>query len=770
MCDRWLCGLALVAAIATVFGLMAPAPVMAQEEPADQPAAEEENAGPTEEELVEQAMKREFAGEIVVTSRKREEKLQEVPIAVSVVSSDELEDIAATDISVLQQYAPNVSIYQGRNQTTTLTAFIRGIGQSDPLWGVDPGVGLYIDDVYIARAQGALLDVYDVERIEVLRGPQGTLYGKNTIGGAIKYVTRPMTDTAEGRFSLGFGSFNTQEYRLNLSGPIIKGKLRGKLAAAKLLRDGYGRNLYQNRDVSDKDTTATRAGLEWLPSEKVSLQFNFDHTEDDAEPIGLTRLETNPYCAALTGVSCPPYADLFDTESGIDPVNEIEATGYSLTATWGISDALEFKSITAYRETDSRNWIDFDTTPLAIADSEATYYDDQTTQEFQLVYTGSDVWDGVFGLYYFDGTAGGKVEAIFFTNFPNTTEGHVDTTSYAVYADANIHLTDNLTLNLGLRPTREKKHGVAFNVYNTDNTFTGYYFVAADFDDETTFTSWAPKVGLEYQFNPDVMGYAKVTRGFKSGGYNVRAQSTLFPETALPFDDEVMTVAEVGFKSVLANRSLVLNGAVFYGDYTDIQVSTFTSYDSDGNGVDDAFFGNFLNAGDATIKGAELEYNWSSRSFFGLSGFLAYLDAEPNSFLDENEDGFVDTQVITNAPELTGSIRANFDFPLLGGLLTASVGYSYRDESMLTNEGGADPRDPTGQTPLEPLVQDAYGLVDAWLAWLSPNAHWRIGISGKNLTDEEYLTSGYNLPVLGAIQGSYGAPLTVVGTLEYRFW
>ncbi|MGD8441556.1 MAG: TonB-dependent receptor, partial [Holophagae bacterium] len=568
----------------------------------------------------------------------------------------------------------------------------------------------------------------------------------------------------------GYGSFGTQEYRLNLSGPIIEGKLRGKIAVAKLMRDGYGRNLYQDRDVSDKNTTAYRAALEWLPADNVSLQVNFDRTEDDAEPIGLTRLEANPFCLAFTGVACPPYPNLFDTESGIDPVNEVESTGYSLTLAWDISDSLRFKSITAYRETDTRNWIDFDTTPLAIADSEATYYDDQFTQEFQLLYSGGERLSGVLGLYYFDGTAGGLVEAIFFTNFPNTTEGYQDTTSYAIYADADYRLTDKLTLNLGLRPTREKKHGVAFNVYNTDNDFNDYYFVAADFDDETTFTSWAPKIGLDYQFTPDVMGYVSVNQGFKSGGYNVRAQSTLFPETALPFDDEVMTVGEVGVKSVLADRKLVLNAAVFYGSYSDIQVSTFTSYDSNGDGTDDAFFGNFLNAGDATIQGFELEYNYASNSWYGLSGFLAYLDAEPDSFLDGDNDGFVDTQVITNAPEWTGAIRFNVDFPAFGGLITGSVGYSYRDDTMLTNEGGADPRDPTGSTPLEPITQEAYGLVDAWVAWLSPSAKWRIGLSGKNLTDKEYLISGYNLPVLGAIQGSYGAPRTIIGTVEFRFF
>jgi iron complex outermembrane receptor protein len=603
-----------------------------------------------------------------------------------------------------------------------------------------------------------LLDVYDVQRVEVLRGPQGTLYGKNTIGGAIKYVTKPLSDTPEGRITWNPGTFNTQEFRVNIGGPIVEGKLRAKASFAKLTRDGYGENLYQNRDVSDKDSTAYRLALEWLPTENLSLRADFDRTEDNAEPVGLTRLADNPFCFLFTGTTCPPYDDLFDTESGIDPINEATTTGYSLTLKWDISPNWQFKSITAYRETDTRNWIDFDTVPLAIADSEATYYDDQTTQEFQLVYSGSSKWSGVFGVYYFDGLAGGEVEAIFFTNFPNTTTGDTATKSYAVYADAAINLTDRLTLNLGVRPTREEKHGTAFNVFNIPpDDFDNYYFVAGEFDEEATFTSWAPKLGLDYQFNPDVMGYVKVNRGFKSGGFNVRAQNNIYPVRDVVVDDEVMTVGEIGVKSVLANRSLVLNVAAFYGDYTDIQVSTFTAYDADGDGEDDAFFGDFLNAGDATIQGLEIEYNWASKSWFGLSGFLAYLDAEPTDFLDENEDGIVDTQVITNAPELTGALRLNVDFPAFGGLITGSVGYSYRDDSVLTNES-------------DPIIQEAFGLVDAWIAWLSGNNRWRFGISGKNLTNEEYLTNGYNIPALGIYHGSYGMPRTFVATLEFRFF
>ena len=734
------------------------------------PAAAQEAEEETQEaeEMAADSEKEPFAAEIVVTARRREETLQEVPVAVSVVSGQALEDVMATDISEIEKTVPNISIYQGRNQSTTLTAFLRGVGQADPLWGVDPGVGLYIDDVYVARPQGALLDVYDVERVEVLRGPQGTLYGKNTIGGAIKYVTKRMSDTPEAKISLTGGSFSTQEARALFSGPLVEGKLRGKAAVAYLKRDGYGTNLLTGEDVSDKDSLAFRAGLEWLPSDNVSFEFNWDRTEDDANPVGLTRLAPNPLCP-LFGASCPVFDNLFDTESGLEPLNGTVSNGYALTLNWDISPDWRFKSITAYRDSESDNNIDFDTSPLRIADAASFYYDEQLTQEFQLLYSGSDAWDFVAGLYYFDGEAGGTVKTVFFESTFVTTDGYTKTDSYAFYADANVRLTDRLNLNVGLRPTRETKNGRAFNVYNSDDTFTEITFITADYDKEETFTSLAPKIGLDYTFNDDVMGYVKINRGFKSGGFNVRAQSTVFPESAEPFDDEKMTVGEIGVKSTLADNTLMLNLAAFYGDYTDIQVSTFTSYDSDGNGEDDAFYGNFLNAGDATISGLELEYVWAPAGPFGLSGYLATLDTDPE-FLDEDNDGFVDSQVITNAPDFTGALWANVDFPAFGGLITGSLGYSYRTESVLTNEGGADPGDPTGQTPLQPIIQDAYGLLDAWISWLSRDARWRIGISGKNLLDEEYLTNGYNLPVLGVLQGSYGTPRTVIATVEYRFF
>jgi len=745
--------------IAAALLVLAGWPATAQEVTQQNPAAQEE-------EQAEPADKTPIVGEeIVVTARKREENLQEVPIAVTAISGERLDEASIGDISELESRVPSISIYEGRNQSTTLTAFIRGIGQADPLWGVDPGVGLYFDDVYIARPQGALLDVFDVERIEVLRGPQGTLYGKNTIGGAIKYVSKRLTDQRSGLISVTPGTDNNLDVRASLGGALIPGKLRGRIAVAQLQHDGYGENRYTGRDVSDKDTFAARGALEFLPSDRVSVLVSADITRDKAEPKGYQRLQANPFCPLFLGATCPPNDSRWDTQSGLAPLNGTDSSGGAMTIAWQINDAWDFKSISAYRKTDSENNIDFDTTPAPITDVIATYYDKQFSQELQFIY-GGDSFSGVFGAYYFDGEAGGLVKNNFLNLQFGTTDGKTLTDSFALFGDWT-WAVGAFNVNMGLRATREKKNGIAFNAGYANAEFETPVIIVADYDKEETFDSLAPKLGFDYRFTEDVMGYVSYSRGFKSGGFNVRAQSNIFPESAEPFDDEVLDVVEAGVKSVLADRTLVLNLAAYYGKYKDVQVSTFTAYDSNGDGTEDSFFGNFLNAGKATTQGVEAEFDWTLRNvdWLGFNGFVSWLDAEADGLLDSNNDGFVDTQVITNAPEWTAGIRANFDFVVGGGLLTASAGAAFRDDSTLTNEGGSF----AGQ-PVHPLTQDAYWLYDAWVSWLSPNAKWRFGITGKNLTDEEYLTNGYNIPALGIRTGSYGAPRTVLGTIEYRFF
>ncbi|HXT20788.1 MAG TPA: TonB-dependent receptor, partial [Thermoanaerobaculia bacterium] len=675
------------------------------------------------------------------------------------------------DLGDLDAQVPNLTVYAARGSSSTITAYIRGVGQSDPLWGVDPGVGLYFDDVYIARPQGALLDVYDVQRIEVLRGPQGTLYGKNTIGGAIKYVSRELGDQLAGSVSLTAGSYNTQDVRASVGGAIIPEKLRARVAIASLKHDGFGENLFLHRDVSDKDTVAGRASFEWIASESLHVGLSYDRTRDRGEPKAITRLAANPFCLLTafggTGTPCPAEKP-FETHSGLRPINSTDSEGYSLNLNWGKGGAWSIRSVTAHRESDSENTIDFDTTPGRIVDVFATYNDKQDSQELQFLYDGKQALSGVFGVYWFDGKAGGLVKNIFINGvgvIPNfgTTDGTMKTKSFAVFGDGTYKISDRLGFDFGVRATQEKKSVHAFNAAYTNDTFSTVHTVLAAFDKSKTFSSVAPRLGLDYRFSDDVMGYVSASRGFKSGGFNVRANTLAFPRSSEPFKDEVLDVLEVGVKSVLLDHQLVLNTAAFYGDYKDIQVSVFTTTPTGG------FFGQVLNAGSATMKGAEVEFDALSvgPDWLGFAGQVSYLDADADP-LDANHNGLLDTQVITNAPEFTGSLRSNLRFQAFGGALTASVGYAYRDDSTLTNEG----EQVIGGriVSVNPISQKAYGLWDAYVSWLAPSAHWRVGLTGKNLSDEEYLTNGYNIPSLGILQGAYGNPRMVTATLEFSFF
>ncbi|MCG8455181.1 MAG: TonB-dependent receptor, partial [Holophagales bacterium] len=408
----------------------------------------------------------------MVTARKREENVRDVPVAITVLGGDQLEESAAADLSAIQTDVPNLSVYSARNQSSTLTAFLRGVGQAEPLWGVDPGVGLYLDGVYMARAQGALLDVFDVERVEVLRGPQGTLYGKNTIGGAVKYVSRPLGDEFEGSLRLTAGEHGTAEVRAAAGGALVPGKLRARVAFASLRRAGYGRNLFTGRDVSDKDTNAFRLGLDWLPSERGIFRLRFDRTDDDSEPKGHTRLAANPFCPAFNGTPCPPLPDLFDTEAGQEPRNGTESTGVSLTVDRYLADHWTFRSITAVRESDTLNYQDFDTTPASIVEAGSSYSDEQFSQEFQLVYDRGDSLSGVLGLFYFNGRAGGEIRQLIFGNHFSTLGGEVHTDSIALFGDGSYALGERLSLHFGLRITEETKRGISFNAEYADQTFT----------------------------------------------------------------------------------------------------------------------------------------------------------------------------------------------------------------------------------------------------------------------------------------------------------
>ncbi|WDM61875.1 TonB-dependent receptor [Stenotrophomonas forensis] len=715
---------------------LAAGPVLAQEAP---PAGR--SASPTN------------LDSIKVTARKREETLQEVPVAVTAFTSEALDRMNVQDISDLDAQVPNLTIYAARGASSTVTAYIRGIGQSDPTWGADPGVGIYLDDVYIARPQGALLDVFDVSRIEVLRGPQGTLYGKNTIGGAIKYISRGLPTQTEGFAQITVGNYSQLDAKAAIGGPIggADSGLRARVAVASMNHDGFGENTVNGQPVSDKQVNAARLNLGAYAGDDFDVQFALDWIDDQSGMRGSKMLAPNPFLRPY-----PPMDSRYDIRSGMRNLNNVETKGASATVNWRPNEDIAVKYVVAKRESDSEANIDFDTTPVKLADVSGTYNDNQVSNEVQLNYDAGGRVRGVVGLYQFSGEAGGQIQNNYFSAQFADNQGKVLTDSIALYADWTFDLTSRLKLDVGARYTDEDKRAIVLNRLYADPGFSRPVAVTADFDKKTNFTNVSPKVSLDYQITPDIMVYGLATRGFKSGGYNIRANAVAVPRSAEPFDDETVDSYEVGSKMAFLDQRLFLNLSAFYNKYKDIQLSVFTGLDTNGDGIDDSFFGDFTNAGAGTVKGLEVEYQYLPTQHWLISGNLAWLDTKYDEYMDRGIN-VAQQMKFTNAPEFSGALNVEYRTELANGSnLSARVSYSYQSEVWPT-------------TDLSPVIrQDGYGLVNAGLIWRLDDA-WTFSLQGTNLTDKEYRTTGYNIPAVGTLIGFYGPPRQYSLSVRYDF-
>src|SRR5581483_8850609 len=605
---------------------------------------------------------------ITVTARRREETLQDVPIAVTALSAQALEMLDVQNLGDLQGEVPNLTIHDARGSNTTITAYIRGIGQSDPTWGSDPGVGIYLDDVYIARPQGALLDVFDIQRIEVLRGPQGTLYGKNTIGGAIKYVSKPLPADGEGYAEADGGNEGQRNVKVGAGGAADDGVWRGRIAYASLHHDGFGENLIDGDPVSNQNTNAGRASFGFFPKDvPFDAQFSLDTSHDNSDPRGAKRLNVNPFDPAKT----PPNPSNYDVQSGMPSVNPTHMVGESATLSYFLSSAWTLKSITAHRQSNTLTNIDFDTLPVPIADVRAYYHDHQTTQEFQATYQGDEGASGVVGLYYFDGLAGGDIFNDFFGVAFGVTGGTVYTKSYAGYTDWTWKLAPAWSVSAGARYTDERKHAIVDNYSTTDGTFSTPKAVSADFDKSLISTNLSPRVSLQYQASDNTNLYTSLSRGFKSGGFNIRANTAAVPQSDHPIKDEVLDTFEVGSKSTLDDGRLSLNAAAFYTRYRNIQLSVFTSYKlPDGTS---GFFGDFTNAGKAHAYGVELEFAWKPIEHWSLIGNVAGLHTR----YDDYESGGINIaskEKFNEAPNAQAALNIEYSTPVsFGGNVRARV-------------------------------------------------------------------------------------------------
>ena len=697
-------------------------------------------------------------GTVVVTARKRQETLQDVPIAVTAFTAEKLFNENIQDLGNLQGKVPSLQIYAARGSNTTLTAYIRGVGQADPTWGFDPGVGIYLDDVYLARPQGAMLDVFDVERIEVLRGPQGTLYGKNTIGGAIKYISKPLPTKTEGQITVIAGTHGEKDVKAGIAGASADGVWRGRVAVASLHNDGFGKDIDTGSRNGNKNTNAGRLSLGFFPSNTFNAQLEIDGVRDNSNPRGAKMLAVNQFYPTYL-----PLKSDFDTRSGFAQLNHTTLEGAALTMNWIANQDWSLKSVTAYRDSDTDTNIDFDTLPPALVDVNAVYKDHQFTQEFQANYDSGGALHGVFGLFYFNGSASGEIHNIFLGSPPystlglaqyGSTGGSIGTKSTAAYGDFTWDLSPSWSLDVGARFSRETKSAKILNLGYSDATFQTPVATLADFSGSHTTTNISPKVSLDWTANEQVHLYASYSEGFHSGGYNIRANCAAIPTSCRPIADEKVQSFELGSKMTFFDDALMLNTALYRNVYSDIQLSVFSSFTLP-NGSQ-GFFGDFTNAGKGHIDGLEEEFAWKPAENWTFSGQFAYLHTKYTKFMTGGVN-VADQQKFTNAPKWSGGLNLENSYPLgNNSSITTRVNYTY--QTLVYPE-----------TTLSPLIaQPAYGLWNAGVIW-KINQPWTLSLQGTNLADKSYRTTGYNIAALGVITGFYGAPRMVTLTARYAF-
>jgi iron complex outermembrane receptor protein len=698
--------------------------------------------------------------EIVVTARRREETLKDVPVAVSALSEERLEQTGAQDITALSNQTPNATVQVARGSNSTLISFIRGIGQQDPLWGFEPGVGLYVDDVYIARPQGAVLDIFDVSRIEVLRGPQGTLYGRNTIGGAIKYVTKPLGNDFDFMGRATFGSYNEANLLLSGTAPVSDTFSVGG-SYAHYQHDGYGTNLTTGAEHYNKEVDAYRLSAEWLPSDDLTVRLAWDRVDDSSNPRHGHR-EVN----STTGGFTPP-ANIYDTRAGLTGEQDVYNSGLSLTAEYRVNDMLTVKSISAYREGYTDTVIDFDQTPLPSLDVPAYYGDHQFTQELQGLFSG-DRWSGVAGLFYLDGSSKGAFDTIAGNlGVVIAAAGKVETKSISAYADFTYDFSDRLHGSIGGRWTSDQKDAEVFRAFYLGatrsplqgGTVRPILQTRTNYAADDTFEAFTPRASLSYDFSDDVTGYASISQGFKSGGWDMRGDAFLVPSTVNGYEPETVTNYELGLKGSMADGHIMFAGAVFYADYQDMQITTQQPATPPQTGIASVVD----NAGSATIYGFEFETTVVFSENLSANWAVGHLKNDFDEFITRITGVPVDISDLRepqNSPALTSYLSLNWHGDFAGGYLTVVPAMSYRSAYHLF-----DAPDPV-------LDEDGYALIDLSTTWTDASGHYEVGLYGRNLTDAEYKVGGYNFagPTFNnSISAFYGPPRTFQIQLTYKY-
>lgn len=733
--------------------------------------------------------------EVVVTARKKEETLQDVPVAVSNFSANDLKSLNLTDTSQLGQFSPGVNIEPPPGQGGTATRVtIRGQVQTDNLITVDPSVGWYIDDIYIARTYGTAVSMFDVERVEMLKGPQGTLYGRNTTGGAIKLVTTK-ADPSGGVYGYvtgGLGNYGAQKVGGAVNIPVIEDKLAVRLSGIKdEVKDGYGDvTIYEagsalvnpvsshKEDWGTKDNELYRLGATLMATDKLTAYLNYEHNESYVTSIGYNTTQDEffqgdtPTFAGGTGLaldSILPLAyssdDHWDGALNQLPWASSESDTASLTFEYDLTDDVQTKFVYGYRKTDSSYQSDIDGTAVNFSFFTEPFDSGAEQNSIEWQFTGS-LYDGaidwITGVYWFteDGFDDSK-SGSGLSSAVNNFSAKAQNDSQSVFGSATFHVTDTVNLTTGIRYTEDEKQidvtakNLTTNtcLFAANGTLPNHDDAACTWGDDERYYFISYNVGVDWAVNDDTLAYIKTSSASRSGGQNLRA---LDEETAKPFTEETATDIELGLKTQLFDNALQINTAIYHTDYEDIQQTQFRQ-------IDGVNITQVVNAGEADIDGVEVDFKWIVTDNFMITGNAGLLNW---NFKDDNS-------LLPAAPEHEYGVRFNYLVPASVGDFNFDLNYSYRGQMFSNTSGGlAEVREHPS------LIVDSVSLVGARVTLDLADADVTLALWGQNLTNEEYYLTGLTVnvdhPLLGtplwaSTSSGVGAPRTFGIDATYRF-
>jgi len=682
--------------------------------------------------------------EIIVTAEKRAQSIQKVPAAISALDSGEIWTRGIRDVQDLQFQTPNL---QSGNTVGITQIAIRGVGMNLIDVTTQPGVGVYVDGIYQARTASTGLDQIDLQRIEVLRGPQGTLYGRNATGGAVNFITASPSDQFEAQVLAGYQNFGEYHVQGLLNAPI-NDKLRVRLIFDENdQQDGFVKNVIPgSREVADQKTLAARLKISADLSDSATLDLGVDGAHGSGARDYL--LSQSVPGAIATGS--------LQTSANRRSSSDLNTWSASAALNWNLG-AVKFKSLTGFANYKYDNAYDGDGTNLDIFAVTDQFSSKTFTQEFNLAGAGAG-FDWLFGLFYMHDNLHLGEQFLFPSGFatlpPNAflaiSATPYETTSYAAFVDGDYHLTEHLKLLAGARYSKESQTVTETNAFGLQvGSMTIPLFAeCADLTTKLDFDSFTPRGGLQYDFNASKNAFFTVSRGFRAGGVNESAC------TDNTYDPEKITDYELGYRSRWLENRLTFNATAFYYDYTDFQVQQIVGFSSV-----------VINAPSATVRGAEFEGVWAPNAHWALNANVSMLDSRYGAGFsnidalnraagDQNLDG----HYLNRAPKASGNLGLQYRTAALPfGRLTARADL-YMTEKYYFREFN---------TPGD--AQDGYSILNLSMVWDSTSGRYSARLFAHNATDTHYLTTMFANENLATRQFTWGAPAQYGIEFKARF-